>query len=387
MGTLTGTHNLKQEVVNLNSALEQTCRNPCLSESMAQSWRMMAPGHPEHDLLGVISLAMPETWQHTVNHLLDVVLAFSGLSLVLGYGVPVLALLLLLLPTAFPELSRPRDVLWSLVLAALAPVLLLNRLPVFSSAGFGELIATVLMARLAAEVGQGRWGALTPDQRSALRHLPRWRRAGTDLVAAVAQAAKDAWNASVQAAKAVWSATVQTSKDAWSAVSGQKGPVEEQRQHGQPAQKPVRKQWVRPDPSDGMQVDQDGETSPGIPDMATEVGASSAPATGNVPDAESAPPVAGEDGDPDDVTGAAAPPVDAAPEVVGGRAESPEPVAQPSEGAAVHAGGAAQEVINASGTEPAQRSAGDDSANPVQEGKDVAVRSFDEVDKELGNSG
>ena len=387
MGTLTGTHNLKQEVVNLNSALEQTCRNPCLSESMAQSWRMMAPGHPEHDLLGVISLAMPETWQHTVNHLLDVVLAFSGLSLVLGYGVPVLALLLLLLPTAFPELSRPRDVLWSLVLAALAPLLLLNRLPVFSSAGFGELIATVLMARLAAEVGQGRWGALTPDQRSALRHLPRWRRAGTDLVAAVAQAAKDAWNASVQAAKAVWSATVQTSKDAWSAVSGQKGPVEEQRQHGQPAQKPVRKQWVRPDPSDGMQVDQDGETSPGIPDMATEVGASSAPATGNVPDAESAPPVAGEDGDPDDVTGAAAPPVDAAPEVVGGRAESPEPVAQPSEGAAVDAGGAAQEVINASGTEPAQRSAGDDSANPVQEGKDVAVRSFDEVDKELGNSG
>ncbi|MXY63443.1 MAG: hypothetical protein F4Y87_08560, partial [Synechococcus sp. SB0665_bin_28] len=339
MGTLTGTHNLKQEVVNLNSALEQTCRNPCLSESMAQSWRMMAPGHPEHDLLGVISLAIPETWQHTVNHLLDVVLAFSGLSLVLGYGVPVLALLLLLLPTAFPELSRPRDVLWSLVLAALAPLLLLNRLPVFSSAGFGELIATVLMARLAAEVGQGRWGALTSDQRSALRHLPRWRRAGTDLVAAVAQAAKDAWNASVQAAKAVWSATVQTSKDAWSAVSGQKGPVEEQRQHGQPAQKPVRKQWVRPDPSDGMQVDQDGETSPGIPDMATEVGASSAPATGNVPDAESAPPVAGEDGDPDDVTGAAAPPVDAAPEVVGGRAESPEPVAQPSEGAAVHAGG------------------------------------------------
>ena len=387
MGTLTGTHNLKQEVVNLNSALEQTCRNPCLSESMAQSWRMMAPGHPEHDLLGVISLAMPETWQHTVNHLLDVVLAFSGLSLVLGYGVPVLALLLLLLPTAFPELSRPRDVLWSLVLAALAPLLLLNRLPVFSSAGFGELIATVLMARLAAEVGQGRWGALTPDQRSALRHLPRWRRAGTDLVAAVAQAAKDAWNASVQAAKAVWSATVQTSKDAWSAVSGQKGPVEEQRQHGQPAQNPVRKQWVRPDPSDGMQVDQDGETSPGIPDMATEVGASSAPATGSVPDAESAPPVAGEDGDPGAVTGADAPPVEAAPEVAGGRAESPEPVAQPSEGAAVDAGGAAQEVINASGTEPAQRSAGDDSANPVQEGKDVAVRSFDEVDKELGDSG
>ena len=173
---------------------------------MVQSRQTMNPGHPEPNLLGIASLAlpeMPETWQHAVNHWLDVALAFSGLSLGLGYGVLFLALPLLLLPTAFPELSRPRDALWSLLLAALAPVLLLNRLPVFSSAGLGELMATVLMVRLAVEVGQGRWESLTPDQRSALRHLPRWRRAGADLVTAVVQAVKDAWSEVVQAGKAV----------------------------------------------------------------------------------------------------------------------------------------------------------------------------------------
>lgn len=168
---------------------------------------MMDPGHFEHNLWGVVSLAMPdipEAWQHAVNHWLDAALAFSGLAPVLGYGVLVLALPLLLLPTAFPELSRPRDAPWSMLLAALAPLLLMNRLPVLSSAGFGELIAMVLMMRFAAEVGQGRWESLTPDQRSALRHLPRWRRAGADVVAAVVQAAKDTWRATVRAGKTAW---------------------------------------------------------------------------------------------------------------------------------------------------------------------------------------
>ena len=486
MGTLTGIHNLKQEAMSLNSAFEQTCGNPCLSESMAQSWRMMAPGHPEHDLWGIVSLALPETWQHAVNHLLDGALAFSGLSLVLGYGVLALALPLVLLPTAFPELSRPRDALWSLVLAVLAPLLLLNRLPVFSSAGFGELIATVLMGRLAAEVGQGRWGALTSDQKSALRHLPRWRRAGSDLVVAVAQAAKTAWAATVQAATAFWSATAQTATAAWKIVSPRKvsprkGPVQEERQPGQPARKavhkPARKQWIRPDPSDEAQVEQDGETSPGSPDTATEVGAGSSPAIGSVPDAESAQPSSGGDGDPVDVPGDAAVPVDATPEVVEDDAEPPEaepllepvvppsegtagdvggaeqegetesgeiapeepgapapreeepqeeqpvaagdpvdvpgaaaapvdatlevveddagppeaepllePVVPPSEGAVVDVGGAEQEAVDVSETDPAQP-AGDDSAKPAQEGEDVVARSFDDVDKKLGGSG
>jgi len=174
---------------------------------MVQLRQMMDPGHPEQNLWGIASLAMAaemsETWQHALDHWLDVVLAFSGLSLGLGYGVLLLALPLLLLPIAFPELSRPRDALWSLLLAALAPLLLLNRLPVFSSAGLGELFAAVLMARLAAEVGQGRWESLTPHQREALRHLPRWRSAGADLVAAVLRAAEATWNAVVQVGKAV----------------------------------------------------------------------------------------------------------------------------------------------------------------------------------------
>ena len=231
----------------------------------------------ERDLFGGISLALPEAWQQALNHWLEGVLAFSGVSLVLGYGVLVLALPLLLLPTAFPELSRPRDALWSLVLMALAPLLLLNRLPVFSGAGFGELVATVLVARLAAEVGQGRWGALTPDQRVALRHLPRWRSAGADLVAAV-----------VQAAKAAWRATAEKSQSAWRAVSGSPTPVE-QRQPGPPARKPVvRKQWVRPDASDsdGAQVDPDPEeaqTSPEIPAAAPEAGADAPPAEAAAP--------------------------------------------------------------------------------------------------------
>ncbi|SAY38887.1 hypothetical protein FLM9_918, partial [Candidatus Synechococcus spongiarum] len=305
---------------------------------------------------------MPEVWQQAVNHWLAAALAFSGLSLGLGYGVLVLALPLLLLPTAFPELSRPRDALWSLLLATLAPLLLLNRLPVFSGAGFGELIATVLMGRLAAEVGQGRWESLTPDQRLALRHLPRWRRAGTDVVAAVVQAAKDTWSGTVQAGKAVWNAVsgqlamgaspgpaaenapdaelsqpvdggqgtegaevnlkdvatgesrettpeegqragtglvatvVQAARDTWRAVSGQKSPVEQRRQ-GQSAQKTARKEWVRPDPWDGAQGSQEGETGPEISDMAPATGASPGPAADNAPDAEPSQPVDGGDGD------------------------------------------------------------------------------------------
>ena len=334
---------------------------------------MMDPGHPEHGLWGIVSLAMPETWQHAVNHWLDVVLAFSGLSLVLGYGVLVLALTLLLLPIAFPELSRPRDALWSLVLAALAPLLLLNRLALFSSGGFGELIATVLLARLAAEVGQGRWGALNPDQRAALRHLPRWRRAGTDVVATV-----------VQSAKAAWSATAQAAKAAWSAASRQKSPVEQgQDEHSvqQPDQKPVGKgtpeesrdhapagfkfpfptrlfknlarvketsketsseipkQWVRPDPSDETQLHQDGETPSGAPDGAPNGEASAGPATRNVPAPETTQQVGSGDGDPGDggdATGADAAPEDATPEVID--SHDAEPPA-PSEGFIADAGG------------------------------------------------
>ena len=198
------------------------------------SWLMMDPGQLEHKLWGVVSLAMPEmpeAWQHAVSHWLDVVLAFSGPSLVLGYGVLVLALPLLLLPTAFPELSRPRDALWSLVLAALAPFLLMNRLPVFSSAGFGELIATVLMGRLAAEVGQGRWASLTPDQRRVLRRLPRWRRAGTDVVAAVVQTAKEAWDATARAGKAAWDGV-----SGWLATGASPGPAADNTSDAEPRQ-------------------------------------------------------------------------------------------------------------------------------------------------------
>ena len=341
---------------------------------MVQSRQMMDPAHPEHALLGILSLAIPEVpqaWQHAVNHGLDVVLAFSGLSLGLGYGALVLALLLLLLPTAFPELSRPRDGLWSLPLAVLAPLLLLSPLPVFSRTGFSQLMAMVLMGRLAAEVGQGRWQSLTPDQKSALRHPPRWRRAGADVVAAVVQAAKNAWRGMARTGKAVWGVVsgwfatgtspdpaaenapgaepsqpvdsgaggqgaedaninvkddatdgggeaapeetqsqgdglvamvVQAARNAWSAVSGQgasgqKSPVE-QRLQGQSDQKSARKEWTRPDPLDGEQGGQDGETSPGIPNAPPTTAASPAPApmVDHAPGAEPPPqPVDAED--------------------------------------------------------------------------------------------
>ena len=403
---------------------------------------MMNSGHLEHNLWGVVSLAMPEmpeAWQHAVNHWLDVALAFSGLSLGLGYGVLVLVLPLLLLPTAFPELSRPRDALWSLLLAALAPLLLMNRLPVLSSAGFGELIATVLMVRLAAEVGQGRWESLTPDQKEALRHLPRWRRAGADVVAAVVQAAKDTWRATAQAGKAVRgddqdggtspgvpdvppamgagsgpaadnapdedaatggsgeakpeqehrtgtglvAAVVQAGKAAWGAVSGQKGPVEE-RQQRRSAQKPARKEWVRPDPSDGAQGDQDGGTSPGILDMAPATGASPDPAAtssgedatseqehpgkptvdgpgiavvvDDTPEEPSAPeaveePQQAQPVDGDDL-GDGNKGADAVPEVVEGPVEPPELGAQPSEGGVADAVGPEPEPRESAPEEP-----------------------------------
>ena len=401
---------------------------------------MMDPGHLEHNLWGVVSLAMPdmpEAWQHAVNRWLDAALAFSGLSLGLGYGVLVLVLPLLLLPTAFPELSRPRDALWSLLLAALAPLLLMNRLPVLSSAGFGELIATVLMVRLAAEVGQGRWESLTPDQRWALRHLPRWRRAGADVVAAVVQAAKDTWRATVQAGKTAWGAmsgqpamgaspgsatdnvpdaeppqpvagnddgqgtegaesnlkkaattglvtsVVQVARSTWSAVLGQKSPVEQRRQ-GQSVQKPARKEWVRPDPSDGAQGDQDGGTSPGILDMAPATGASPDPAAtssgedatseqehpgkptvdgpgiavvvDDTPEEPSAPeaveePQQAQPVDGDDL-GDGNKGADAVPEVVEGPVEPPELGAQPSEGGVADAVGPEPEPGESAPEEP-----------------------------------
>ena len=407
---------------------------------MVQSWQTMHPGHPEHNLWGIAPLAMlemPEAWQHAVNHWLDVASAFSGLSLGLGYGVLVLALPLLLLPTAFPELSRPRDALWSLPLAALAPLLLLNRLPVFSSAGLGELIATLLMARLAAEVGQGRWESLTPDQKEELRHLPRWRRAGADLVAAVVQAAKATWSAIVQAGKAVRgggqdggtdggtspgvpdvppameagpgpaadnapdaeppqpvdggddgqeaeavqasvedaatgesgagmpeqgrrartglvAAVVQAGKAAWGKLSGQKGPVE-QRQQTWSAQKPARKEWVRPDPSDGAQGDQDAATGSGEdatpeqgrPDKPTADGPVMAVVVDDTPEEQSTPETVEEpqqaqpvDGDDlGDGKGADAVPGDVTPETVESSVEPPELEAQPSEGVVADAVG------------------------------------------------
>ncbi|MCY4234996.1 MAG: hypothetical protein OXE74_01570, partial [Cyanobacteria bacterium MAG CAR2_bin_4] len=97
-------------------------------------------------------------------------------------------------------------------------------------------------------------------------------------------------------------------------------------------------------------------------------------------------------GDPVDVPGAAAAPVDATLEVVEDHAGPPEaepllePVVPPSEGAVVDVGGAEQEAVDVSETDPAQP-AGDDSAKPAQEGGDVVARSFDDVDKKLGGSG
>ena len=421
---------------------------------MVQSWQTMHPGHPEHNLWGIAPLVMPEmpeAWQHAVNHWLDVALAFSGLSLGLGYGVLVLALPLLLLPTAFPELSRPRDALWSLLLAALAPLLLLNRLPVFSSAGLGELIATLLMARLAAEVGQGRWESLTPDQKEALRHLPRWRRAGADLVAAVVQAAKATWSAIVQAGKAVRggdqdgddqgggtspgvphvppameagpgpaadnapdaeppqpvdggdggqeaeavqasvedaatgesgaaapeqgrrartglvAAVVQAGKAAWGKLSGQKGPVE-QRQQRWSAQKPARKEWVRPDPADGAQGDQDAATGSGEdatpeqgrPDKPTADEPVMAVVVDDTPEEPSAPepveepqqaqPVDGDD--PGDGKAADAVPGDVTPETVESSVEPPELETQPSEVVVADAVGPEPEPKESAAEEP-----------------------------------
>ena len=441
---------------------------------MVQSWQTMHPGHPEHNLWGIAPLVMPEmpeAWQHAVNHWLDVALAFSGLSLGLGYGVLVLALPLLLLPTAFPELSRPRDALWSLLLAALAPLLLLNRLPVFSSAGLGELIATLLTARLAAEVGQGRWESLTPDQKEELRHLPRWRRAGADLVAAVVQAAKATWSAIVQAGKAVRgggqdgggqdggtspgvldmppameagpgpaadnapdaeppqpvdggdggqeaeaaqasvedaatgesgaavpeqgrrartglvAAVVQAGKAAWGKLSGQKGPVE-QRQQRWSAQKPARKEWVRPDPSDGAQGDEDAATGSGedatpeqghpdkptadepvmavvVDDTPEEPSAEEPSAPEAVEEPQQAQPADGVD--LGDGKAADAVPGDVTPETVESSVEPPELEAQPSEGVVADAVGPEPEPTESVAEEPGTPEAAEEpqQAQPV----------------------
>ena len=222
---------------------------------------------------------MPDVWQHTVNHVLEVVVAFSGLSLALGYGALLLAVPLLLLPVALPELARPRDALWSLVLAALAPLLVWGRLPLFSGAGLSELVATVLLARLAAEVGQGRWGALTADQQTALRHLPRWRRAGADLVAFAVQLAKTAWVATVNSATALWSAVL-------GAEASTSEPKQKQLAQ-KPAKKPARKQWIRSD---------SGDKAPGEPPAEPSADMASSP----IPAAVAEPEVEAGEGGPEE---------------------------------------------------------------------------------------
>jgi len=221
---------------------------------------------------------MREEWKHVM----EVVLPFSGLSLALGYGVLVLATILLLLPTALPELGRPRDAIWSLPVVVLGCLLLINHQPLFSGAGLEELVVAVLMARLATEVGQERWAALSPEQKVALRHLPRWRQAAADLASAVLAMVQAIWEAIVKVAKVIWKALVKAAQAGWSAVAlvakaawgrvASQDPVElfKSRFLGSSAQKPARKLWVRSDssPSTGPSPNGD-EDPPGAPGVAT----------------------------------------------------------------------------------------------------------------------
>ena len=96
-----------------------------------------------------LTLEIAPEWVQTAT--LRMLATLSGdLCLLLG-------LALLLLPLLAVELSRPRDGVWGAVVLLLGLVLVTSSDRLRGAPMLAVLCAGLLIARLAAEVGQGRW--------------------------------------------------------------------------------------------------------------------------------------------------------------------------------------------------------------------------------------
>ncbi|MFM7311615.1 MAG: Ycf66 family protein [Cyanobium sp.] len=102
---------------------------------------------------------------------------FGGcLALVLGLSI-------LALPLLIAELSRARDSLWGAVVLLLGLVLVTSAERLTGAPMLAVLCGGLLIGRLGVEVGQGRWRALSDEERDALLSPQRWNRSLDQLVA------------------------------------------------------------------------------------------------------------------------------------------------------------------------------------------------------------
>ena len=83
-------------------------------------------------------------------------------------------LALLLLPLLAVELSRPRDGLWGAVVLLLGLVLVTSSDRMRGAPMLAVLCGSLLVARLSAETAQGRWNALSDEERKRLSSSAHW---------------------------------------------------------------------------------------------------------------------------------------------------------------------------------------------------------------------
>ena len=81
---------------------------------------------------------------------------------------------LLLLPLLAVELSRPRDGAWGALVLLLGLVLVTSSDRMRGAPMLAVLCGSLLVARLSAEVGQGRWRALSDAERQRLSSSEHW---------------------------------------------------------------------------------------------------------------------------------------------------------------------------------------------------------------------
>lgn len=86
-----------------------------------------------------------------------------------------LGLTILLLPLLASELSRPRDSAWGAVVLLLGLVLVTSADRLTGAPMLGVLSGGLLIGRLAAEVSQGRWRQLSPEEQQRLWSAERWQ--------------------------------------------------------------------------------------------------------------------------------------------------------------------------------------------------------------------
>ena len=92
-----------------------------------------------------------------------------------GSGALLFGLALLLLPLLVTELSRPGDSAWGALVLVLALVLVTSSERLTGAPMLAVICGSLLVGRLTAEVGRGRWQQLSPEERGRLATWERWR--------------------------------------------------------------------------------------------------------------------------------------------------------------------------------------------------------------------